>query len=437
MPRRPHVLILSHFIPPVGGAGVQRVAKLAKHLPSHGWDVTILHASNASAPARDLSLVGDLAPPVRLVGARTFEPPYAMKSRVAGAPTANRPSLRGRVARGVRNLLVPDPQVLWLPAALHRGRRILRDQTPDVILASAPPFSVLLLGSMLSRTSGIPLVADFRDEWDINAIHLEHAPSARWSRGVQTRMQDAVLRVANHVVATTPSSAGRLADRILAAGGTASTSCVWNGWDVADLGGPSETMPGGPGRARHRVVYIGTLWNLTTWAPVERAVAKLAAEDPALLDRLEFVVVGRKTPRERALLDATRRHGVLVTEHEYVPHAEAVDLMRNADTLLLLLADAEGADRVVPAKTFEYAAAQRPVLAIAPAGDLADLLASLGLRSVEAAPDAVIAALRKAVTTGLPMAASAECARYERRALAGEMADVLKDAMAARAARSA
>src|SRR5262249_51986636 len=60
--------------------------------------------------------------------------------------------------------------------------------------------------------------------------------------------------------------------------------------------------------------------------------------------------------------------------HDYVSHADAIALMQSADALCLLLSDLPGADRVIPAKLFEYIAVRKPILAIAPEGDVWDLL---------------------------------------------------------------
>jgi len=50
--------------------------------------------------------------------------------------------------------------------------------------------------------------------------------------------------------------------------------------------------------------------------------------------------------------------------------------MSHADALCLLLSDLEGADRVAPAKLFEYLAIKREILSITPAGETADILGS-------------------------------------------------------------
>ncbi|MDF1744200.1 MAG: hypothetical protein P1V19_10955, partial [Gimesia sp.] len=48
--------------------------------------------------------------------------------------------------------------------------------------------------------------------------------------------------------------------------------------------------------------------------------------------------------------------------------------MASADALCLLLSDVEGANRVAPAKLFEYLAINREILSITPTGETADIL---------------------------------------------------------------
>src|SRR5271165_950614 len=72
-------LIVSYSFPPVGGAGVQRVLKLAKYLPSHGVRPAVLTVSNPSVPVLDATLERDFPPGLEVVRVRTFEPGYGMK----------------------------------------------------------------------------------------------------------------------------------------------------------------------------------------------------------------------------------------------------------------------------------------------------------------------------------------------------------------------
>ena len=94
MPDTPlRALVVSYSFPPVGGAGVARVTKLAKFLPEHGVTPTVLTVSNPSVPLLDHSRDHDISPEMSVLRLRTLEPGYAAKqvawrAKAGGAPTA-------------------------------------------------------------------------------------------------------------------------------------------------------------------------------------------------------------------------------------------------------------------------------------------------------------------------------------------------------------
>src|SRR5207253_1449493 len=72
------------------------------------------------------------------------------------------------VLRRIANVVLqPDPQVLWLPQAIREGKRFLREVPHQAIVATGPPFSSFLVGAALARYTGLPLVLDYRDEWNL------------------------------------------------------------------------------------------------------------------------------------------------------------------------------------------------------------------------------------------------------------------------------
>lgn len=375
------VLFISYQFPPVGGAGVQRPAKFVKYLHEFGWEATVLMPSNPSVPVFDESLLAELPDDLRFVKSRTWEPAYGVKQSVSSA------SQNSGIARRLKKLLLrpfrlaaglllqPDPQILWLPNALRSATDLLRRVPHDAIFATAPPYTDLLLGTCLKRRFGLPLVLDYRDEWDLSSQYLENSRKDWWSRIVQERMQRWALRHADAVVATTQSSANRLATRITQSGGRASAHCIYNGFDPSDLSAGNEAdHPDLAPTGRFRIVYTGTLWNLTTIEPLARAVAQLRTDQPQLLSCLELIVVGRKTPAQKAFLEQMSSAGCMVRDIDYCDHHRATAWMQSADALCLLLSDVPGAERVVPGKLFEYLATTRPMLAIVPNGETAEIV---------------------------------------------------------------
>jgi glycosyltransferase involved in cell wall biosynthesis len=360
---------------------VQRPVKFVKYLRQFGWEASVLTAANPSVPVFDESLCADLPDDLVIERARTWEPGYAVKQNLAQqAGTARGPAaFLKRLARsGVRAaaglLLQPDPQILWLPAALRAAQDLLDRLPHDAILATAPPYSSLVLASLLKRRCGLPLVVDYRDEWDLSSQYLENRRRDWLTQVVQEQMQQRVLRRADAIIATTQASAARLQERARRAGSRAAAHCIYNGYDPEDFAPAAAAAAREQATRRFQLVYTGTLWNLTSVEPVVQAIEQLQRETPALLERLEFVCVGRKTPPQQDLLARLAATRCALRNRDYCAHAEVLELMRQADALCLLLTDVPGADRVAPGKLFEYLAARRSILAITPQGETAELV---------------------------------------------------------------
>lgn len=387
--RRPRrLLLIAYNFPPVGGAGVQRPVKWVKNLRQFGWDVTVLTTENPSVPVRDESLLADIPYDIPIVRARTWEPDYqTKKGLVEGSrPISRGPIsrvkslLRGSVQRVAKLMLQPDPQVLWVANAIQAGRRILRDAEHDAILVTAPPYSSFFIGRSLKRQFGLPLVLDFRDEWDMSGRYLENAQRDVISHFIQQRMQRHLLKQADAVVATTIASATNLAEKLGRLNRSATPAItVYNGFDSEEFATESEmTVPRKSAECASsrafRLLYAGTLWNLTTIQPLVDAIVSLNSKAPELVANLELVCVGRKTVEQIAELERLKTTACRLELIDYCDHSKALDWLRSADALCLLLSDVPGAERVVPAKLFEYFASRKDMLAIVPRGETANIV---------------------------------------------------------------
>lgn len=161
-------LLVSYNWPRVGGAGVGRVLKLAKYLPLHGVRPTVLTVENPSVPVIDHSLSRDIAPDLEVLRVRTLEPPYSVKGavwRVEARSRGGGGQVRNLAVKLARQLLVPDPQILWWPAAQKALRKRIRQRRPDVVLFSGPPFSQFLLAATAWREGWLDCVP--RVGWSI------------------------------------------------------------------------------------------------------------------------------------------------------------------------------------------------------------------------------------------------------------------------------
>jgi glycosyltransferase involved in cell wall biosynthesis len=425
-------LLVSYSFPPVGGAGVQRIAKLAKYLPLHGVRPAVLTVANPSVPLRDVSLLCDVPAAVEITRVRTLEPGYgakraAWRAKATGAPAVVR-SL-GAMARLARHALFPDPQVLWQPAAHAALLARIASKRDDVVLVSAPPFSQFLLAPM-AYAAGLGVVLDYRDEWSTlrAAYEMTSSPVAR---ALGDALEAALLRSAHGVVVATDEFRANLLERFpfLDRGRVVT---IPNGYDPDDF----PPNPPSPPSDRFVISYAGTVFALTSARGLLAALRNLKARHPMLCRSLRVRFLGRIVETELNAFEGAEALGVELVG--YVPHARVLTELAASHTALCLLDDVRGAERVYPAKIFELMRLGRPVLTLAPrASALARLVERHALgpvlhpRDEEAIASDLERRLRAFHRGDYCVEAgrnATDITRYDRRALAGEFAAVLRDA---------
>ncbi len=365
------VLFISYAFPPTGGAGVQRSTKFVKFLPRHGWLPTVLTVANPSVPVQDHQLASEISLDIPVLRSRTWEPGYGLKRQLVNHQRSG-PSLLGWIRALAMGVLQPDPQILWNSTARRMASRHLQLIKHAAIFVTGPPFSSFLLGCQLKKQFGLPLTLDFRDEWALVSRHMENHRPGHWSRYRQSQMRRRALQAADAVLATTKSSAQALAAECQAVRARPRVECIYNGFDIDDLRHIPSIDENSTPQSRWRLVYTGTLWNLTDIEPLVNALQRIRPNDSP--PSMELEVAGRCTESQCQILKRIDSSQCLVRQYGYLPHEHSLAIAATADTLLLTLADQPGAERVVPAKLFEYMALRKPILAIVPAGETRDIL---------------------------------------------------------------
>jgi glycosyltransferase involved in cell wall biosynthesis len=356
------VLFLAYYFPPLGGGGVQRSLKFVRYLPDHGYEPVVV-----TGPGRQRTE----APVDESLGL----PPALEVRRVAGVEPHES---RMRHWAG-RLFVVPFPFSRWWPEAAvpaARGAEV------DLIFATMSPFESGAAAARLAAESGKPWVADLRDPWALDEWRTY--PTALHRR-LELRRMERTLRSAAAIVMNTPEAAAALRAALPGLAGVPIVS-IPNGFDAEDFAGPEPSVNGA-----FRIVHAG-------WSHVEggrrhrRTAALYAALGGSVrgLDILPRSHVYLLEALERLALPGVELHLVgqasndtgspIVHARGYMPHSDAVDLMRGADLLFLPMHDLPlgTRSRIVPGKTYEYLASGRPILAAVPDGDARDLLEEAG-----------------------------------------------------------
>ena len=398
--------MLAYFFPPLGGAGVQRTLKFVKYLAPLGWRATVVSTRSRLYPARDPTLLEEVPDTTRVV-------------RTPALPMAHWLSLvayRLRMMRAFAWLTWPDGGFGWLPFAVVSGLRAARRDRPDVVYSTSPPQSAHLAALVVHRLTGIPWVADFRDEWAADA-HRADQPAAL-SR-LAARVERAITTRAARVVVA--------ADYFELAGAPAGDHVeILNGVDAADL--PGDDV--GPDPDRFVLAYVGTLYGIRNPEPVLRALARLTERGAVDRDRVVVRLVGSIW-----LEGFEPPPGIAVEVTGYLDHVRAVEEMCRATALLLYV---PGATLAPSGKLFEYLASGRPLLCVANEHNLASRLVRDWGAGVVADPDddtaieaAILGLWRRWEADGLPRQDGVRertLGSYSRSAAAVSLAEVLDQA---------
>ncbi|MBV9355641.1 MAG: glycosyltransferase [Chloroflexi bacterium] len=425
------LLYLAHGFPPAGGSGPNRALGFARYLPEHGWLATVVTPGGEWASPRDESLLSDVPVGLHVVRTRSWERRAGATGSVAPRVPSRPPSARraqlGHLAR------FPDAHRGWIPFAVAAGLAAARRDHAELIYSTAGPFSAHLAGLLLHRLTGLPWLAELRDGWyRWNQAIFPDYPV--WRGEAERRLERTVVHQSARVVLVTRLMAEAFrgqypelpADHF---------QVVANGFDPAQLRDDALTGPRG---GEYRVVYTGTLYRGRSVEPFLDAALSLGRAEPRFRDAFRLVVLGNQDEQAAAELTTHPLAGS-VELRGYGDHRSTMAEARSADLLLLLVNTTPGAAAAVPGKLYEYLAARRPILTLAPPGaEAGAIVAEAGAGWVAQADrsDQVEAGLRAAwqahLRGQLPVPRAEVIARYDRRTLAGDLARLLTSVADAR-----
>jgi len=372
---RKRVLIVSSSFPPTGGSGVQRVVGFVKYLPAFGWDPYVLtivpgpyHTSGSPQELpRDF-------PADRVTRTTFFDIRLAGKKLLLRLKGKGAPSTPGEVARtratGERsgNLLwklanslifLPDPDIGWLPSAVRAGVPTIRQSGIDAILSSAPPFTSHLIALRLKRLTGRPWLADFRDPWSQSA-HSIVSRSKAIRRPIDRFLEKKVMNSADKITSVSDPIVNAFA-KLKVKGIHRKLHVVTNGYDPDEFAGMVHHPPGA-----FTITYTGSFYGeVRSPVPFMAALAELIKDGALRRDRVRVRIIETFSQGTASLASRFGLSDVL-TVRVGISHTEAIQEQVNASVLLLIVGS--GADKVgvYTGKLFEYLAARRPILALAP-----------------------------------------------------------------------
>ena len=347
------VLFVAYYTPPAGGAGVQRSAKFIKYLPDFGWQPIILTVFPENYRLHDPSLSADFHPdsPIHRTSAWLLPTwvPWRVRSWFS------------------RWFLLMDENLGWYPFAVKKGKDILNNSKIDAIYSTSPPHACHMVASTLKTHSNQPWIADFRDPWIGNFSRHQPTPI---HRRLDNRLESQVINQADKILVVSPVMREDIQARYPNLE-QEKVNLLENGFDRADF---TAVCPASLPADLFTIIYSGSFYSQgLTPNNFLRALATVIENQHLPRARIQVLFIGNISHQ---VFEVIERLGLtdVAKLMSYLPHQDSIAHLLAAKLLLLIIGGSPASKGVLTGKLFEYLAASKPILALAPDGAAADLV---------------------------------------------------------------
>lgn len=366
------VLIITYYWPPSGGSGVQRWVKFAKYLPKEGWQPVIYTPENPELTTIDKTLAAEIPPEAEVVKTHIFEP-YGIYRKLMGKGSSTdlkaltsagsdgnevnpvnggKKSWKQKLSLYIRgNFFIPDPRIMWVRPSVKFLKSYLKKHPVDAIVSTGPPQSMHLIGLELSKATGLPWLADFRDPWT-KIFYFKHLELTHRSEAKHQALEKKVVDGATRIIAVSP-----MVKKDFEAITSTPVELITNGFDEEDFNDPFEADE------YFNITHTGLFASDGDPEILWKVLAAKCQEDKEFRKLLRIRLVG-KTDQEIVNSVETAGLGPNLVNLGYQSHEVAVREQRNASVLILPLRKEPEYEAVLPGKLFEYLASRRPILGI-------------------------------------------------------------------------
>jgi hypothetical protein len=332
----------------MGGIGVQRIAKLTKHLPATGWRPVVVTAPAWSfRMQKDPSLLGEMPPDLEI------HRPFFFDSRKI---------LPGDLAKVIapleKRLFFPDKFRIWNAGVIRWMASYLAHHRADAVFINVPPFSGLNLAEEIKRKFRVPVILGLRDAFSFNNYLLLNPDPA--ASAAAAELEGRAFSAADAMVFTTPHMMRKYGDLFPAC--RPKMSVITNGYDEGDFtgldsGGPLERSPSGGGE--FTVGYNGSHSRLAPLAPLVNALCAIH-ETHGIRMRLNIATTD-PLPKFKAKFPKLFDYG-LADFKGFLPHRESLRNLAGCNLLAFMFADSPATEGAYSGKVFEYLRAGKPIL---------------------------------------------------------------------------
>ena len=333
------ILVVSHQFAPSMSAGGKRFTFLSPIIKSKYPDLHILTLKKRYFSPRDDGLT------------------FAGTAHRTGAYPAH-PFNGDNILKKILNwlwvdyLCLIDPNSGWIIPAVIRGLKVIKDNDIELIIASCPPFSAIVVGFLLSRLTGTKLILDYRDPWsNHNRVFCK-----LFGKKIGIYLERQAVKQASALV-----FCSRIMEENFARGFADYTKApryvVTNGFHQRN-GERRFTVE----EDKKNIIYAGTTYGKRRMSFLPTVLLKLLNEGTITRDNCCVHIFGRLTDGDGRVFEEYALHD-LIKIHPFLPYDQMIGYLESADILFLI--SAAHVRYAIPLKFFDYLSVRRPILAVA------------------------------------------------------------------------
>ena len=316
----------------------------------------------------------------------------------------HRAPLQGLAHRLAMRLLpfyarTPDEFVGWARRAAVAAAETLRTDGIELLASFGEPMSDHLVCLELKRSFGLPWLAHFSDPWSDNPFRSFQPLANSRNR----RLEAQVIEAADCLVFTSEETRQLVMAKYPAV--YLNKSFVLpHSYDPADF----AQAPPRQSRSSLVIRYLGSFYGHRTPFPLFSSLLRLSRSHPQLLEGVRVELVGSMPGWMRLHHALDRLPPGLLQIRDPVPYRRSLELMRDADLLLVIDAPAKSSV-FLPSKLADYIGAGRPIFGIVPPGASQRVITQLGGRTANpsnpmAIDAGLLAAIAEAKSSQMPEA---------------------------------
>lgn len=348
------LLMVAFEFPPSNGASVPRINSFYRYLKQWGWRVVVLTASPSAYQRIDNTHQDNEDDLIYRALALDVPRHLAIKGKYLSS--MERPDRWG---------------MTWIPFAIHKGKKLLKQYKPDVIWSSSPIPSTHFIAQKLSAIDSTPWVADYRDPFHyMNGSAGVKLDKQHKKIDMQTLKQASKLTFATEQVRDLycKQYGNLVRDKSVV---------IENGFDESNFVKLS-TLPKTESpfsEKKFSLYYSGVLYSHgRDPKPIFNALATLQQEGLVSENSFELIFQGAGDGSDFRLQLQELGIENLVRFISAVPFLNALSNMMECDGLLLI--QDERFNKQIPGKLYEYLRTQKPLVVKSPEGSATQSLAA-------------------------------------------------------------